>query len=175
MNMVALDGHSEEARIRPVTRAARPDRDHDHAARGYFAHGRAAADYRPGDVVALPVDPPQRSLIATVCVHNLGAPGVSLAAVVDRRRSRSAVFVNGVAVAAGLRAPVRRARPVSILERLPDSVQRMSVLRPAACPSRRALAAAGAVRGRRSRSLALWAFARALRDDDAEMNRPERS
>ena len=123
----------------------------------------------------MPVRPPPRSLTATVCVRNRGGRAVSLAAVVDRRRSRSAVYVNGVPSQPGFVLQFAERRPVSILERLPDSIQRMSVLRPAAVTSLSlwpllALFVAGIP------IAVLWAFARAVREDErGEMNRPERS
>jgi hypothetical protein len=167
MNRVALDPHSEVARVRPVGRGrAVPLGLTITGEGGYAARGRAAADYRRGDVVSLPVDPPQRSLIATLCLHNRGRDLVSLAAVGDRRRSRSIVRVNGVEVQASFVIQFAEREPVSILERLPDSVRRMTVLRPAIVSDVTlwlllALFVAGIP------ILALWAYARALRHDDA--------
>jgi hypothetical protein len=163
MNMVALDEHSEQARIRPVAgRRPVPLEITIRGEGGYFARGRAAADYRMGDVVALPVQAPSRSRTATLCLRNGGSERLFLAAVVDRRRSRSAVFQNGVAVQPGFVIQFAEAEPVSILERLPDSLRRMTVLRPAfvsevALWLLLALLVAGIP------ILALWAYARALK------------
>ena len=109
-----------------------------------------------------PADPS----IATVCLRNLGTSSIALAAVQDRRRSRSAVTVNGGAVTVSWVLQFAERDPVSILERLPTSLQRMSVLRPAVVSEVTlwgllALFVAGIP------ILALWAFARALRHDDA--------
>ena len=165
MDMVALDEHSEEARIRPV-RAGRavPIEMTLRGEGGYFARGRAPADWRPGDVVVLPVDPPRDSVVANLCLHNGGREDVGLAAVVDRRRSRSTVYQNGVAVQPGFVVQFAEREPVSILERLPDSVRRMSVLRPGVVSdvtlwSLLVLFVIGIP------AVALWAFARSLRDD----------
>jgi hypothetical protein len=167
MNRVALDPHSEVARLRPVGRGRAVPLELTIAGEGgYAARGRAAADYRRGDVVSLPIDPPQRSLIATLCLHNRGRALVSLAAVQDRRRSRSNVLVNGVEVQASFDIQFAEREPVSILKRLPESVRRMTVLRPAVVSDVTlwlllALFVAGIP------ILALWAYARALRHDDA--------
>jgi hypothetical protein len=164
MNTVALDERSEEARIGPVEGGAVPLELTIRGERGYFARARTAADYRSGDVVALPVQPPTRSVIATVCLHNGGRDDLLLTAVVDRRRSRSAVFQNGVAVQPGFVIRFAEREPVSILERFPDSVRRMTVLRPAVVFeitlwSLIVLFVAGIP------IVALWAFARSVQDD----------
>jgi hypothetical protein len=165
MDKVALDEHSEEARIRPVgTGRAVPIEITLRGEGGYVARGRTAADYRPGDIVALPVDPPPDSLVATLCLRNGGQEDVALAAVVDRRRSRSAVYQNGVAQQPGFVVQFAEREPVSILERLPDSVRRMSVLRPGFVSDVTlwgllVLFVAGIP------IVALWAYARSVRED----------
>jgi hypothetical protein len=166
LKLVALDEHSEEARVRPVEGRAVPLEIAIRGEGGYRARGRAAADYRPGDIVALPVDPPPESLIATVCLHNLGERSIALEAVQDRRRSRSPVTVNEATAPVSWMIQFAEREPVSILERLPDSMRRMSVLRPAVVSditlwSLLVLFVAGVP------ILALWAFARALRHDGA--------
>jgi hypothetical protein len=166
MNLVALDEHSEEARVYTADKGrAVPLEITIRGEGGYFARGRAAADYRPGDVVALPVDAPPASLAAMLCVHNLGRSTISLAAVQDRRRSRSTVLVNEVPAPVSFVIQFAEREPVSILERLPVSVRRMSVLRPAVVSDLTlwpllALFVAGIP------ALTLWAFARAVRDDE---------
>jgi hypothetical protein len=131
MDLVALDAHSEQARLWPTTPGRRAvPLEITLSGEGYSAHGRAAADYRDGDTVKIPVDPPPRSVQATACVHNLGRAPADLAAVHDRGRSRSAVRVNGTPVAPGFALEFYERRPTTILDRLPDSMRRMSVLRP---------------------------------------------
>jgi hypothetical protein len=164
LDMVALDEHSEEARVRPVRGRAVPLELTISGEHGYRARGRAAADYRPGDVVALPVEPPSASLIAEVCLRNLGERSIALAAVQDRRRSRSPVTVNGGEVSVSWVIQFAERDRVSILDRLPVSLQRMSVLRPAVVSEVTlwgllALFVAGIP------IVALWAYARALRHD----------
>lgn len=165
MDRVALDPHSEVARVRlEGTQRAVPLQLTITGEDGYFARSRADADYRRADIVTLPVDPPERSLIATLCLHNQGQGRVSLAAVRDRRRSRSLVLLDGVQLQASFVIQFAEREPVSILERLPESVQRMSVLRPAVVSETTlwillVLFVAGVP------VVALWAFARSLRDD----------
>jgi hypothetical protein len=166
MNLVALDEHSEDARVHTAEKGrAVPLELTIRGEDGYFARGRATADYRPGDVVTLPVNPPRTSLIATACVHNLGRRSVWLDAVQDRRRSRAAIFIDGVPQAVSFVIQFAEREPVSILERLPDSVRRMSVLRPAVVAEATlwpllVLFVAGIP------MLALWAVARAVGEDE---------
>jgi hypothetical protein len=165
MDMVALDEYSEEARIRPVG-AGRPVplEITIRGEGGYLARGRTVADYRPGDVVVLPVDPPPDSVEATLCLRNRSREDLPLAAVVDRRRSRSVVYQNGTSVPPGFVIQFAEREPVSILERFPTSVARMSVLRPGIVSdvtlwSLVVLFVAGIP------ILALWAFVRSVRND----------
>jgi hypothetical protein len=168
MNLVALDRRSEEARIRPTVQGQPVPIDITITGEdGYQARGRAEADYETGDVVALPVKPPARSLIATVCLHNDGKRAVGLAAVVDRRRSRSNVLVDGVSSQPGFVIQFAEQEPVSLIERLPDSIERMTVLRPGIVGEGVlwvlvALFVVGVPLA------TLWAFARAVRDDEPQ-------
>jgi hypothetical protein len=164
MDEVALDEHSEVARIRPVAGRPAPVEIAIRGEDGYYVTGRAGAGYRPGDVVAMAVEPPAHSLVATVCLRNGGRENLFLAAVVDRRRSRSTVLQDGVPVQPGFAIEFAERQPVSILERLPVSLRRMSVLRPVSDAALWVLLAlfVGGVP-----ILALWAFARALRHDGA--------
>ena len=165
MNMVALDEHSEEARVGPVAgegtiRLELTIRGEG----GYQDRSRTVVDLRDGGIVALPVQPPPHSLIATLCLHNGSSDRALLAAVVDRRRSRSTVLQDGIPVPPGFAITFAEREPVSILERLPVSLERMSVLRPAVVSEVTlwpllVLFVAGVP------AIALWGFARAIRDD----------
>jgi hypothetical protein len=168
MNLVALDHRSEEARIRPAIESRPVPFDITITGEdGYQAHGRAEADYEAGDVVALSVKPPPRSLIATVCLHNDGERAVALAAVVDRRRSRSNVLVDGVPSQPGFVIQFAERQPVSLLERMPNSIGRMTVLRPGIVGEGALWVLVGLfVVG--VPLATLWAFARAVRDDEPE-------
>jgi hypothetical protein len=166
MNLVALDRRSEQARFRPAAAGPRAmPIELTLSGPGYFARGRLPADYRDAEVVSVPVTPPPRSLSARACFHNLGSRTVGLVAVHDRTRSRSGVLLDGKPI---VEAPVLafyERRPVSILDRLPDSMRRMSVLRPGVIAPVTlwpllALFVVGVP------AAALWAFARAVRSDE---------
>lgn len=166
MNLVALDERSEEARVHTAAKGrAVPLEITIRGENGYAARGRSAAAYRPGDVVPLPVAAPPASQVATLCVHNLGRRSTWLDAVQDRRRSRSTVYVDGVPATVSFVIQFAERQPVSILERLPESVRRMTVLRPAAVSEVTlwlllVLFVAGIP------IVALWAFARAVGEDE---------
>jgi hypothetical protein len=164
MDRVALDPYSEVARVHLAdTRRPAPLQLTINGEGGYFARSRATAE-RGADVVTLPVDPPRRSLIATLCLHNQGRNAVALAAVRDRRRSRSQVLLNGVHYGASFVIQFAEREPVSIRERLPESIRRMTVLRPAFV-SEAVLWVLLVVFVAGVPIVALWAFARALRDE----------
>jgi hypothetical protein len=167
MDLVALDRHSEQARLQAST----PDGsamplELTVTGPGYRTQGRVPARYADGETVAVAVRPPRRSLIATVCVRNLGGRMVLLGGVHDRSRSRSTVLVNGAPSEVGFVLTFYERRPTSILSRLPVSLQRMDVLRPGVIgPAALWLLLALFVAG--MPAAAVWAFARALRADEA--------
>jgi hypothetical protein len=174
MNLVALDERSEQARLRPTTARGGPvPLEITIRGEGYQARGRAAADWRDGETVAVAVAPPPRSLEALVCVHNLGRRPVDLPAAIDRSRSRSRVLLDGKPSIAGFAIQFYERRPASIVDRLAVSVQRMSVLRPGLVgpvtlwPLLVLLVAGVPI-------AALWAFARAVREDECRSEREPR-
>jgi hypothetical protein len=173
MNLVALDSHSEQARLVPRTpgRSAMP-LQLTLSGPGYRAQGRIAGRYADAQTVAIAVPPPRRSLTVTACVRNLGRRLVYLAAVNDRSRSRSEVTVNGTSSLLGFVLTFYERRPASILSRLPVSLRRMGVLRPGvASPALLWLLFALFIAG--VPAVAVWAFARALRaDEEAEARQP---
>jgi hypothetical protein len=169
MNLVALDGHSEQARLQPSTPGSRAmPLQLTLTGPGYHVQGRIPAGYADGQTVAVAVRAPRRSLVATACVRNLGRGKVDLAGVGDRSRSRSTVTLDGAPFGVGFALTFYERRPASILSRLPLSLRRMDVLRPGVVAPATlwlllALFAAGVP------AVAVWAFARALRaDEEAE-------
>ena len=165
MDLVALDRHSAQARLQPSTpgRSAMP-LQLTLTGPGYHAQGQIPARYADGQTVAVAVRPPQRSLIATACVRNLGGHLVDLAGVGDRSRSRSTVTINGQPFGVGFALTFYERRPASIVSRLPLSLQRMGVLRPGmVVPATLWLLLVLFVVG--VPVVAVWAFARALRAD----------
>ena len=173
MDRVALDTHSEQARLQVSTpgRRAMP-LQLTVTGPGYRTQGRVPARYGDGQWVEVAVTPPRRSLVATVCVRNLGPDPIDLAEVGDRARSRSNVTINGISSPAGIVLTFYERRPTSILSRLPVSLQRMDVLRPGVVAPATlwpllVLFVAGVP------AVAVWAFARALRADEvAEADQP---
>jgi hypothetical protein len=173
MDRVALDSYSEQARLQTASRGRRRvPLEVTLTGPGYQARGRIEARYRDGVTMAASVRPPQRSLIATACVRNLGSRPVRLAGVADRSHSRSNVTIDGWPINVGFVLTFYERRPASILGRLGVSLRRMAVLRPGVVmPATLWLLFALFVVG--VPVVAVWAFARALRDDEgAEAERP---
>jgi hypothetical protein len=177
MDLVALDGHSEQARLQALTpgSGAMPLELTVTGPR-YRTQGRVGARSADGRTVAVAVRPPRRSLTATACVRNLSPRLVTLAGVGDRSRSRSTITINGTRAGAtkdgytsgvGFVLTFYERRPASILSRLPVSVQRMTVLRPGVvAPASLWLLLALFVVG--VPAITVWAFARALWADQVE-------
>jgi len=180
MDLVAVDGHSEQARLQAMTPGSSGmPLELTLTGPNYRSRGRVGARSADGQTVAVAIRPPRRSLVATACVRNLGHRPVSLAGVGDRSRSRSNITVNGTragSTSAGYTSGVGfvltfyERRPTSILSRLPVSLRRMSVLRPGVVvPATLWPLLALFVVG--MPAIAVWAFARALRDDQVEEER----
>ncbi len=84
------------------------------------------ADSRPFEVA---VRPPARPLEVTICVRNAGTRRIALYASDDRTKSRSQDRVDGRKVSPDFDVTFTERRPVSILQRLPVSLQRASAFR----------------------------------------------
>jgi hypothetical protein len=175
MNLVALDRHSEQARLQASTPGARAmPLEVTLSGPGYRTQGRIPARYGDGETVRAAVRPPPRSLIGTACVRNLGGEPVYLDGVHDRYRSRSSVFLDGTSSPVGFVITFYERRPTSILSRLPDSIQRMDVLRPGVvAPASLWLLAALFLVG--LPTVAVWAFGRALRADEVAETEAEQA
>jgi len=173
MNLVALDRHSEQARFQvPTSGGGAVPLEFTLTGPGYRTQARVPPRYAGRGTVAVTVRPPPRSLVATACVRNLGDRVVDLAGVNDRYRSRSGVLVDGTPSAAAFVLTFYERRPVSILSRLPLSLQRMDVFRPGViAPATLWLLLALFVLG--VPAVVVWAFARALgADEEAEAKQP---
>lgn len=94
--------------------------------------GRLAAvpaGFKDNSTLAVPIPPPGRGAIATVCIRNLGASKIALYAAADRSRSRVRTFVNGREVAATPTLSFAEAEPVSIAGRAGVIAGRIAVFR----------------------------------------------
>ena len=96
---------------------------------GYRAAARVPATYADSRPVEVPVRPPLHAVEVTICVRNAGGRGIALFASDDRTRSRSQDRVDGRPVTPNFDVIFTERRPVSILRRLPASVQRASAFR----------------------------------------------
>jgi hypothetical protein len=135
MDRAVVDPRSEQARLRVGTygRAAVPLELVVRGA-GYHVTAPIAATYADSQLLKVPVTPPARAVEATICVRNVGQRGVGLYASGDRTNSRSAVRVDGKPVPLDFTIAFFERRPVSILHRLPDSLQRASTFRGVVSP-----------------------------------------
>ena len=100
-----------------------------------------------------------------VCFASRGAPEIGLLASSDRTRSRSIAFIDGKSTKKSIWFTFAEPAPRAILERLPATVGRMTVFRPAYVG--RVLLWGLAILFVIGVPIAVvWAYARALRDDE---------
>jgi hypothetical protein len=96
---------------------------------GYRAAARVAATYADSRPIQVAVRPPAHPVEVTICVRNAGARRMALFASDDRTRSRSQDRVDGRPVTPNFDVVFTERPPVSILQRLPASLQRASAFR----------------------------------------------
>jgi hypothetical protein len=130
MDHAVVDHYSEQARLLVGTykRPAVP-LELSLTGAGYRAGARIPPTYADSRPFEVAVRPPARPVEVTICVRNAGARRIALYASADRTRSRSQVRVNGHPVSPDFDIVFTERRPVSILHRLPVSLQRASAFR----------------------------------------------
>jgi hypothetical protein len=130
MDDAVLDPRSEQARFRVGTYFRPPvPLELTIAGGSYTERVAVPADYRDSEVIRVRIDPPAEAVAASICIRNLGGRRVALYASADRTNSRSTVFVDGRRVVPDFGIVFYEREPASILERLPTSVERATVLR----------------------------------------------
>jgi hypothetical protein len=130
MDDAVLDPHSGEARFKVGTYFGPPvPLDLTISGGAYTQHVAVPADYRDSEVIRVPIDPPAEETVVSICIRNLGDRRVALYASGDRTNSRSQVFVDGRAIGPDFGIVFYEREPVSILERLPTSIERATVFR----------------------------------------------
>jgi hypothetical protein len=165
MNEAALDRRSEEAHLVVNRSGSGPvPLELTINAPGYRARALAPPRYRDGNDIVVPVHPPSQSLLAVICVRNRGNHAVRLLASGDRTRSRSGVTVDGRVVPLGFVISFYERAPSTVLQALPDSLERMTVLRaffvvPATLWALMALLVIGVP------AAMVWAYVRSLAED----------
>ena len=125
-----VEEHSEELRFRVGTvrrpgepLAVRIDGN------GYSQRLRVPGGYQDNLLHALAVDPPARATAVRICIENEGAHRMDLYGAADRTRSRSRVLVDGRRVRPNVVIGFWERSDRSILERLPVTIERMTVMR----------------------------------------------
>jgi hypothetical protein len=161
-----VEHHAGEARFKVTTRG-RPGAPLvlGLTGDGYRARVAVPAGYPDNSELHVAVPRPARDAEVVTCLRNAGRRAVALYASRDRTRSRSLASVDGRPTGASVWFSLYEPRPVSLLDRLGATMPRMSAFR------------AGVVGPWLLWPLALlfvlgvpagtvWAYARALRDDD---------
>jgi hypothetical protein len=130
MDDAVLDKRSEEARFKVGT-YYRPPVPLELTITGgaYSEHVPVPATYRDSEVIRVPIPPPAEETAVSICIRNLGERRVALYGAADRTNSGSQVFVDGRPVVPDFGIVFYEREPVSILDRLPASIERATVFR----------------------------------------------
>jgi len=125
-----MEERSEEMRFRvgTVRRSGAPLRVSIDGP-GYSQRLRVPGGYPDNLLHTLPVDPPARATPVRICIANDGRTRMDLYGAADRTRSRSRVRVDGRPVRPNVVIGFWERRDRSILERFPQTVERMAVMR----------------------------------------------
>jgi hypothetical protein len=129
MDDAVLDPRSEEARFKVGTYFRPPVPLELTIAGDSYTEHRTISEYEDSEVIRVPIDPPEEETAVSVCIRNLGDRRIALYAAADRTNSRSTVFVDGTPAPADFGIVFYEREPVSVLDRLPTSVERATVFR----------------------------------------------
>jgi hypothetical protein len=161
-----VEAHSEQARFKVVSpHGPAPALRLSMVGPGYRYAATVPAGTLDSQVVQIPVPASPAATPLRVCFSNLGARPIALSASNDRTRSRSHAIVDGRDTDRSIWFGLYETAPHAITERLPATVQRMTIFRPAyvtkgvvwALLFLFLLGVPAAV---------VWAYARAVRDDE---------
>jgi hypothetical protein len=100
--------------------------------RGYRETATVPAGYRPPTAVRAPLDPPDRSVIGTLCIRNTGERRVALLGTSDPRTvvARPTTQVDGQEVVTDVSVRFVSADSGSVLERLGELMTRVASFKP---------------------------------------------
>jgi hypothetical protein len=132
---------------------------------GYRYTAEIPAGQQDGAAVQAPIPAPPSDVPVRVCFASRGSPAIGLFASSDRTRSRSVAYIGGRSTQKSIWFTFAEPAPRTILERLPDTIRRMTVFRPSWIGRVLLWAIAvlfivGVPAG------VVWAYARGLRDDE---------
>jgi hypothetical protein len=137
---------------------------------GYQYTASIPAGQPDGAVVQAPMPAPPGDVPVRVCFSSRGGPAIGLFASSDRTRSRSIAYIDGKSTDKSIWFTFAEPAPRAILERLPDTVRRMTVFRPS-WVGRVLLWAIAVLFIVGVPAGVVWAYARGLRDDEREIPR----
>jgi hypothetical protein len=126
-----VDRHASEARIKVVARGRpTPPLALSVSGSGYRATASVPGGYAGPGELRVPIAPPPHAVVANACVRDRGQRPVGLFATGEQRTdSRSVTRVDGRQVH-DMTLGFYERKPVSLLQRAPETVQRMATFRP---------------------------------------------
>jgi hypothetical protein len=130
---VAFDTDAELVELVALT-APRPRPSLEVVARGpgYRETATISGDYEPLTALYARIDPPERSVIGTLCISNRGKRRIDLLGTTDSRTAvgRPVTGIDGVEVAPDISVRLLSTDPGSVLERLGQLVDRTAAFKP---------------------------------------------
>jgi hypothetical protein len=98
---------------------------------GYHQRRRVAGTYEDNDLVAFPVTPPEREVLATGCITNRGDRDVAVHSTNDINESaRPSVTFNGTEIPIDPGIPLFEANRASVADHFDEAVERAALFRP---------------------------------------------
>ena len=125
-----MEAHSEEARVQVGTLGRRGIPLELRIQGPGYSHRARVSRYRDNDVLRIPVRRPPRSIPVRVCIENKGRHRFDLYGAEDRTKSRSEAEVGGDSVSPGIVFSFWERTPRSLLDRFPQTIERMTTFRP---------------------------------------------
>jgi hypothetical protein len=131
MSDVAIEPHGDQARFRVGTyfKPGPPLVLTIRGSGGYSSVTRIRAGFADNAYLHVPVRPPPRAQLVTVCLRNLGRLKISVYSAFGRSGSRANVTIDGRRVGPTPTFAFYESRPVSIGDRLSTIVERMATFR----------------------------------------------
>ncbi len=99
---------------------------------GYRSRATIDGGYTPPSLLRAPIDPPERSVIGQLCIHNRGERGVALLGTADARTviARPTTKVDGEEVVPDVSVRLLSTDSGTVLERIGEMVDRAAAFKP---------------------------------------------
>lgn len=130
MRDIAADPHGNQARFKVGTfHRPGPPLLLTIRGAGYSVAAPVAAGFEDNATLQVPIKPPPRAELVTICIRNDGRKHITLYSASGRSRSRALVYIQGKRVLPAPNFAFYEAKPVSIGDRIATTVDRIATFR----------------------------------------------